>query len=117
MARNRGPALETRPFSFSGNYYQVEDSILQPKPISQPRPLIYAGGESEAARELISERCDALVMHGDPPDRIRSKIADMSERRAKKGLGPMSFGVAAYSVVRDTEQEAQRDLARITDVK
>ena len=29
----------------------------------------------------------------------------------------MSFGVAAYSVVRDTEKEAQRELARITDVK
>ena len=104
-------------FSFSGNYYQVEDSILQPKPISQPRPVIYAGGESEAARELISERCDAFVMHGDPPDRIRSKIADMSGRREKKGLGPMSFGVAAYSIVRDTEREAQKELARITDVK
>src|SRR5205814_1360760 len=90
-------------FCFSGSYYQVEDSILQPKPISQPRPLIYAGGESEAAKELISERCDAFVMHGDPPDRIRSKIADMSERREKKGLGPMTFGVAAYSIVRDTE--------------
>src|SRR5947207_15278945 len=36
-------------FSFSGSYYQVEDSILQPKPVSQPRPVIYAGGESEAA--------------------------------------------------------------------
>ena len=104
-------------FSFSGNYYQVEDSILQPKPISQPRPVIYAGGESEAAKELISEHCDAFVMHGDPPDRIRSKIAEMSERRERKGLGPMSFGVAAYSIVRDAEKEAQKELARITDVK
>ena len=104
-------------FSFSGNYYQVEDSILQPKPISHPRPVIYAGGESEAAKELISERCDAFVMHGDPPDRIRSKITDMSERREKKGLGPMSFGVAAYSILRDTEREVQKELARITDVK
>jgi dimethylsulfone monooxygenase len=103
-------------FSFSGKYYQVEDSILQPKPISQPRPVVYAGGESEAAKELISERCDAFVMHGDPPERIRSKIAEMSERREKKGLGRMTFGVAAYSIVRDTEEEAQKELARITDV-
>ena len=104
-------------FSFTGDYYRIEDSILQPKPVSQPRPVIYAGGESEAAKDLISERCDAFVMHGDPPDRIRSKIADMSERREKKGLGPMSFGVAGYSIVRDTEREAQKELARITDVK
>src|SRR5438874_3066050 len=104
-------------FSFSGSYYQVEDTVLQPKPISQPRPVIYAGGESEAAKELISERCDAFVMNGDHHDRIRYKIDDIFERREKKGLSPMIFGVAAYSIVRDTEKEAQRELARITDVK
>lgn len=104
-------------FSFSGNYYRVEDSLMQPKPITQPRPVIYAGGESEAAKELIAEKCDAYVMHGDPPSRIREKITDMSERREKKGLPPMTFGVAAYSIVRDTEGEAKRELERITDVK
>src|SRR6202000_1039645 len=82
-------------FSFRGKHYQVEDSVLQPKPVSQPRPVIYAGGESEAAKELISERCDAYVMHGDPPERVRAKIADMSERRERKGFSRMTFGVAA----------------------
>jgi FMNH2-dependent dimethyl sulfone monooxygenase len=104
-------------FSFRGKHYQVEDSVLQPKPVSQPRPVIYAGGESEAAKELISERCDAYVMHGDSPQRVGAKIADMSGRRERKGLGRMTFGVAAYSIVRDTEKEAQKELARITDVK
>jgi dimethylsulfone monooxygenase len=104
-------------FSYSGKYYQVEDLVVQPKPVSKPRPTIYAGGESEAAKELISEKCDAYVMHGDPPSRIAERIQDMSERRAKKNLGRMQFGVAAYGVVRDTEAEAQEELRRITDVK
>ncbi len=104
-------------FSFSGKYYQIEDSVMQSKPITKPRPVIYAGGESEAAKELISERCDAYVMHGDPPSRIREKIAEMSERRERKGLPPMFFGVAGFSIVRDTEREAKRELDRITDVK
>ncbi len=104
-------------FSFTGKYYKVEDSVMQPKPITQPRPIIYAGGESEAAKELIAERCDAYVMHGDPPQRIRQKVADMSARRERKGLPPMTYGVAAYSIVRDTEGEAKRELERITDVK
>jgi FMNH2-dependent dimethyl sulfone monooxygenase len=56
-------------------------------------------------------------MHGDPPERIRAKIADLSERRERFGLPPMQFGVAAYAVVRDSEAEAQKELARITDVK
>jgi FMNH2-dependent dimethyl sulfone monooxygenase len=104
-------------FSFSGKYYRVEDAVLQPKPLSQPRPVIYAGGESEAAKQLIAEKCDAYVMHGDAPSRVHEKISDMSARREKLGLPPMKFGVAAYAIVRTTEEEAARERARITDVQ
>ncbi len=90
---------------------------MQPKPISKPRPIIYAGGESEAAKELIATQCDAYVVHGDPPETVGKKIADMSERRERKGLPRMTFGVAAYSIVRDSEREAKQELDRITDVK
>src|SRR3982751_2400226 len=46
-------------FSFAGSYYSVEDAVLQPKPLSRPRPVIYAGGESEAAKQMIARLCDA----------------------------------------------------------
>ncbi len=104
-------------FSYSGKYYSVDDLVLQPKPVAKPRPTIYAGGESEAAKELIAQKCDAYVTHGDPPERIAPKLRDMAERREKKGLAPMQYGVAAYAVVRDTEAEAKKEVARITDVK
>ena len=103
-------------FTFEGKYYQVRDSVMQPKPATKPRPMIYAGGESETAKNLIAKTCDAYVMHGDPPERIREKIADMRVRREKFGLEPMIFGVAGYSIVRNTESEAKAELARITDV-
>ncbi|MDP9121236.1 MAG: LLM class flavin-dependent oxidoreductase, partial [Acidobacteriota bacterium] len=104
-------------FSFGGRFYQIEDNVLQPKPLQKPRPLLYAGGESEAAKELIASKCDAYLMHGDPPERIAAKVADMSERRDRLGLPPLRFGVAAYAVVRHSEREAQAELARITDVQ
>jgi FMNH2-dependent dimethyl sulfone monooxygenase len=104
-------------FSYAGNYYRVENASLHPKPLSFPRPTLYAGGESEAAKDLIARRCDAYVMHGDPPERIREKIADMKSRRERLELPPMQYGIAAYAIVRDTEREAQAELARITDVQ
>jgi dimethylsulfone monooxygenase len=106
-------------FSFSGKYYSVEDNILEPKPISKPRPCIYAGGESPAAKELIAEKCDAYLMHGDPPERVAEKIKDLRAIRARKNpkAPPLKFGVAGYAIVRDTEAEAQAEQARITDVK
>ena len=90
-------------FSYEGKFYRVEDGVLQPKPLTKPRPPIYAGGESEAAKDLIARKCDAYVMHGDGPDVIGRRIDDMRRRRDQLGLGPMMYGVAAYSVVRDTE--------------
>ena len=104
-------------FSFAGKYYRVEDNVLEPKPVAQPHPTIYAGGESPAAKDLIAGKCDAYLMHGDPPERVGEKIADLRERRARHNLPPMKFGVAGYAIVRDTEREAQDELRRITDYK
>ena len=104
-------------FSIEGKYYRVEDAVLQPKPCTMPRPTIYAGGESETAKNLIAQKCDAYVMHGDPPAKIAERIADMRGRRERLGLPPMTYGIAAYSIVRDTEGEARRERERITDVK
>lgn len=110
--------LWTEPaFTFAGKYYCVDQAQLAPKPVRAPRPTIYAGGESETAKDLISRLCDAYVMHGDPPERIGPKIADMAERRERHELSPMTFGVAGFVVCRDTDEEAQREVARITDVK
>jgi FMNH2-dependent dimethyl sulfone monooxygenase len=103
-------------FSYTGKYYRVEDNILEPKPVAQPNPTIYAGGESPAAKDLIAEKCDAYLMHGDPPERVGEKIADLRERRARHDLPPLKFGVAGYTIVRETEREAQDELKRITDV-
>jgi dimethylsulfone monooxygenase len=112
-------------FSHHGRFYNHDDIILEPKPLSRPgrrRPTIYAGGESEAAKTMIARQCDAYVMHGDPPERIAPKIADMQRRReqASEALGidlpPMQFGVAAYAVVRDSEREVTAEIDRITNV-
>jgi dimethylsulfone monooxygenase len=105
-------------FSYSGKYYRVEDNVLQPKPVAKPRPCFYAGGESPAAKDMIALKCDAYLMHGDPPERVGEKISDLRMRRARHdGLPPMKFGVAGYAIVRETEREAQDEVKRITDVQ
>jgi len=104
---------------FEGKHYALKDAIVEPKPIAtpdRPRPVIYAGGESEAAKSLIARHCDAYVMHGDAPEHIAAKVADMKARREAFGLPPMRYGMAAYAIVRDTEAEAQAELDRITTI-
>ena len=104
-------------FTYGGRFYQIDDAILQPKPLARPRPCVYMGGESEAAKELIAEKADAYLMHGDPPERIAEKIADLSRRRQRFAKPPLVFGMAAYAIVRESEREAEAELARITNVQ
>ena len=65
---------------------------------------------------MIAAQCDAYVMHGDPAQAIRPKIADMRARREALEKPAMQFGMAAYAIVRDSEAEAKRELERITTV-
>src|SRR5207244_2954346 len=89
-----------------------------PKPVQRPWPTPYAGGESPAAKDLIARECDAYLMHGDPPEVLAAKITDMRARRAKHPeLPPLRFGVAGYSIVRASDTETKREIARITDVR
>jgi FMNH2-dependent dimethyl sulfone monooxygenase len=97
-----------------------------PEPEAGGRSSEWGGGESEAAKSLISRACDAYVMHGDPPERIAPKIDDLRRRRdaasealrreTGEELPPLAFGMAAYAIVRDSEEEAARERERITNV-
>jgi FMNH2-dependent dimethyl sulfone monooxygenase len=120
--------------SHQGRFYSIEDNILSPKPFpsrtyskapqlgSGPwnlnprsgRPTLYAGGESETAKNLIAAKCDAYLMHGDNPTTIAAKVADMRARRAQHPhLPELIFGVTGYCIVRDSEAEANREVDRI----
>jgi dimethylsulfone monooxygenase len=104
-------------FSYDGAYYKIRDNVLSPKPVSKPRPRLYAGGESETAKNLIAQKCDAYLMHGDDPATVGKKIADMRQRREELGMQPLIFGVAGYAIIRDSETEATREVERIKNVK
>jgi FMNH2-dependent dimethyl sulfone monooxygenase len=104
-------------FTHHGQFYQFENAILEPKPLRIPP--IYAGGESEAGKNLMARYCDAYVMHGDPVEHLTAKIADMRARRERVApdAAPLIFGVAGFVICRPTMEEAKRELARITDVR
>ena len=106
-------------FSFTGRHYRIESARISPGPLRRPRPTIYAGGESEAAKNLIARLADAYVMHGDPPERIAAKIDDMSRRRELLApeAPPLIYGVAGYVVCRDRDEDVRLEVARITDVR
>jgi FMNH2-dependent dimethyl sulfone monooxygenase len=98
-----------------GPLYQLDGAICEPKPARPPQ--VYMGGESPKAKDVIAAQADAYVMHGDAPEVIAAKVADLSERRAAAGRPPLTFGVSGYVICRDTEAEARAEVDRILDVR
>ena len=106
---------EQTPFTFHGDHYELEGTIVEPKPSTAP--VVFAGGESDAGRESIARFGDAYVMHGGTLEEVRANVADMNARAERiHGRPVREFGMPAYVIVRDTEAEAQRELERITEV-
>jgi dimethylsulfone monooxygenase len=110
-----GRLLREDTVTHSGPLYNLDGAVLEPKP--SRLPPVYMGGESPRAKEIIAAQADAYVMHGDAPDVIAAKVADMSSRRAAAGGAPLAFGVSGYVICRDTQEAAQSELDRILDVR
>ena len=110
-----GRLLREDTVTHSGALYQLAGAVLEPKP--SRLPPVYMGGESPKAKDVIATQADAYVMHGDAPEVIATKVADLSARRAAAGGEPLTFGVSGYVICRDTEAKAQAELERILDVR
>jgi FMNH2-dependent dimethyl sulfone monooxygenase len=110
-----GRLLRDDTVTHSGPLYELTGTVLEPKP--SRLPPVYMGGESPTAKDLISAQADAYVMHGDSPEVIADKVADMRKRRAVAGRPPLHFGVSGYVICRDTEAAAQSELSRVLDVR
>lgn len=95
--------------TFRGRWFDVEDYQLRPASAYRERPTVYVGGESDGARALAADAADVFFMNGQPPQRIAAIVEDVSAR-ARTGA-PIRFGMAAYVIARDTDEEARAELA------
>jgi dimethylsulfone monooxygenase len=110
-----GRLLSEETVTHAGPLYQLDMAVLEPKP--SRLPPVYMGGESPKAKDVIADQADAYVMHGDAPEVIAAKVADLSARRAAAGRPPLMFGVSGYVICRNSEADARAELDRILDVR
>ncbi|MCJ2132822.1 dimethyl sulfone monooxygenase SfnG [Methylobacterium sp. J-026] len=100
-------------FTFRGDFYRYSDYTLKPKP-PQPRPEIFQGGSSRAARDMAARVSDWYFTNGNTPDNIRIQVEDIRAKAAQSGNSPR-IGVNAFVIARDTEEEARAVLREIID--
>ena len=97
--------------SFSGAHFRVTDYQLRPAGTYRARPKIYLGGESEPARALAADHADVWFINGQPLDDVAGLIADVAGRPTAHA--PLSYGLSAFVIARETDAEAQDEHARL----
>lgn len=104
-------------FTFKGDFFRINHYTLKPKPLQQPHPEIFQGGNSAAARRMAAAVSDWYFMNGNSLENHRAQIDEIRAAAAAQGR-TVRFGVNAFIIARDTEEEAQqvlRDIVRHAD--
>ncbi len=98
---------EREPVSFKGKHFEIENAVVLPRPLQQPHPPFYIGGESDAARDVGAKHANVFLFWGDTVEKTAEKIEDLRARAAAYGReDDPRFGMRLQIVVRDTEDEA-----------
>lgn len=100
--------MQGQSVTHAGEAFTLEDFSLRPVSPVRARPYIYAGGESEAGRQLAVDYADCWLVNGRPVEDIEPMIQDVASR-PRQGP-PLTFGTTGYALVRATEAEAKEVL-------
>lgn len=97
---------------FKGDFYRIHDAPLKPKPVQQPSPLIFQGGNSKVAQQMAARVSDFYFLNGNSLEELKKQIVAVKSLAEKEGR-TLQFGVNGFVIVRDTEEEAQEVLREI----
>jgi alkanesulfonate monooxygenase len=95
---------------FHGEHFNVDDYLLRPADPYRERPRIYVGGESEPARQLVADKGDVWFINGQPLMNVEALIADLRARQRPPAHAPLRFGLSAFVIARESDDEAARHL-------
>ena len=90
-------------------HFRIDGLQLRPAGKYRPRPLIYAGGESEPARALAAQSADIWFLNGQTLPQIEEKVADVSAR--PRSGAALRYGMSSFVIARETTQQAEAALA------
>lgn len=102
-------------FTFHGNYFHVENIILEPKPLQKPHPPILIGGVGpKVTLRIIAEIGDACNLWG-PPDEFVKQRDTLKRHCDDVGRDESTIEKTTYDLVicARTEEELQKKIERL----
>jgi F420-dependent oxidoreductase-like protein len=90
--------LETERANFDGQYYQLKDAPLSPKPVQRRLPLLIGGGGEKVTLRIAARYADEWNVWG-TPETLRHKIKVLERHCAEIGRDPDEIRRSAQALV------------------
>lgn len=97
---------------FKGDFYRINGGWLKPRPVSQPHPEIFQGGNSKAARRMAARHSDWYFLNGTSLEGAKEQISEVRALAEQEGR-IVKFGLNGFIIQRESEQQALEQLAAI----
>ena len=106
-------ALWTEPrITFHGEFWQLENAAMEPKPFQKPYPRLWFGGASEPALRRAVRMGDGFFGAGSSPtDRFAEQVQVVKAALAEAGRSAEGFPIAKrvyIAIDEDTERARTR---------
>jgi F420-dependent oxidoreductase-like protein len=84
--------------TFAGKFYQLADAPLEPKPVSDPLPLLVGGGGEKVTLRIVAKHADAWNVWG-TPETLRAKSEILDRHCADVGRDPGEIARTAVALL------------------
>ena len=98
-----------RPVDFEGRHIKVTGAKVLPRPLQQPHPPFYLGGNSPAAQAVSVRHSDVHLFWGDHPLRIAAQVKALTAQAVaagRSGERALRFGMRLQIICRESEAAA-----------
>lgn len=104
----------TAPASFTGQFYQLDGAVMQPRPIQQPHPPIWVGGRSDAALARAGKYGDGWFAYFVTPERFRTSFDKAHAYWQQRESAKTTFtgGIVLYFCIAPTYEKAKQEAIR-----
>jgi FMNH2-dependent dimethyl sulfone monooxygenase len=107
-------------YSLSGEFFQIVNGELTTRPMTRPRPPIFAASSSERGKDIIAKYCDTWFISHEPglaayeenAANISADIVQMRERAARHSR-TLGYGLSTYVICADTMEAALQEAAEM----
>jgi FMNH2-dependent dimethyl sulfone monooxygenase len=110
-------------YTLEGTYYKVAGGELTTRPMTRPRPPIFAASGSDYGKEIIAQYCDTWFISHEPglaayasnTRKIAADIAEMRARAERHGR-TLGYGLSTYVICADTLDAALHEAAEMEQI-